>query len=232
MTPEQVAALSVPFPPEIIKTKGGGGKFAADYVDHGHVTERLLSVDPEWSWEPLAVDDNGLPVLAYANDHASLWGRMTVCGVTRVEVGVVAAHKDELLKEAVSDFIKRAAMRFGVALHLWMGEDAPPSKQRAKPKGKAAGSESGGVAPDGTRPQPSTGASGPAAVPDAELAKALTELGARAKTFGYDAAGVRALASEVLGRKIAKASDLTSFEDIEAVDQRLDQEAAKKEAST
>ena len=227
MTPEQVAALSVPFPPEVIKTKGGGGRFAADYVDHGHVTERLLAVDPEWSWEPFAVDENGLPALVFMNDMAHLWGRMTVCGVTRVEVGSVEAPKDEVLKEAVSDCIKRCAMRFGVALHLWMGEDASAVKPQTKSKGKAARSGAGSAAPAGASPSSSTGADpGLAAAPDADLLKALGDLAKRANTFGYNKEGIRLLAEEVLGRKIAKASDLKSFEDIEAVNQKLDEKEA------
>ena len=136
MTPDQVAALSVPFPADVIKQKGGA-KFKANYVDHGHVTERLLEVDPEWSWEPLGVTDDGLPAIQYVNERACLWGRMTVCGVTRIEVGVVDAHKDEVLKEAVSDFIKRGAMRFGVALHLWKGEEDRSQRSRKPPSAAA-----------------------------------------------------------------------------------------------
>ena len=44
----------------------GGHTSAAihlDYVGHAAVTERLLTVDPLWSWEPLALDPTGLPAL-------------------------------------------------------------------------------------------------------------------------------------------------------------------------
>ena len=31
------------------------GKYKADYVGHANVTDRLLEVDPEWTWSPVAV---------------------------------------------------------------------------------------------------------------------------------------------------------------------------------
>ena len=34
-----------------------------DYVGHAALTDRLLDVDPGWSWEPLAADEKGLPAL-------------------------------------------------------------------------------------------------------------------------------------------------------------------------
>lgn len=85
-----------------------------DYVGHAAVTDRLLHVDPEWTWEPLALDPNGLPAL---DASRNLWIRLTVCGVTRIGVG-----DGKNAKEAIGDAIRNAAMRFGVALDLW-GKD-------------------------------------------------------------------------------------------------------------
>lgn len=86
-----------------------------DYVGHAAVTDRLLEVDPSWSWEPFALDDAGLPSL---DRHGNLWIRLTVAGVTRVGVG-----DGKSLKECIGDAIRNAAMRFGVALDMWAKED-------------------------------------------------------------------------------------------------------------
>lgn len=221
MNPEQVAALSVPFPPETIKKKGGGGGFSADYVDHGHVTERLLSVDPEWTWEPLATDDHGVPILVPDGDMVYLWGRMTVCGVTRVEVGSVVAGKNEVLKEAVSDFIKRGAMRFGVALHLWMGEvDAAKKAPVKKSPAKAAKRKTAGATP--SNQNDSSSGSAPVVASGDDVGEALQELAARAAEMGVPPAKLKDIAGTALGRTIKKASEIISHEEVEAVNQALD----------
>jgi hypothetical protein len=86
-----------------------------EYVGHAATTSRLLEVDPEWSWEPMAYDTNGLPLL---DGGKNLWIKLTVCGVTRIGVG-----DGNGIKECIGDAIRNAAMRFGVALDLWAKED-------------------------------------------------------------------------------------------------------------
>lgn len=34
-----------------------------DYVGHAALTDRLLDADPNWFWEPLALGDDGYPVI-------------------------------------------------------------------------------------------------------------------------------------------------------------------------
>jgi hypothetical protein len=53
----------------------------------------------------------------------TLWGKLTIFGVSRIAVGSVDADKPELDKELVSSLIVNGAMRFGIALALWTGED-------------------------------------------------------------------------------------------------------------
>jgi hypothetical protein len=86
-----------------------------DYVGHAAVTDRLLTVDPLWSWEPFALDDVGLPALDKAGN---LWIRLTIHGTARIGVG-----DGKSAKEAIGDAIRNAAMRFGVALDLWAKDD-------------------------------------------------------------------------------------------------------------
>ena len=99
-----------------------------DYVGHAALTDRLLDADPLWSWEPLAISPDGLPVL---DGYDGMWIKLTVCGVTRLGYG----HADgktggNAIKELIGDALRNAAMRFGAALDLWHkgdlhGDDEP-----------------------------------------------------------------------------------------------------------
>ncbi len=128
------------FPKEAIGTIPKGG-MKLDYVGHAAVTDRLLSVDPGWSWEPMATDINGLPA---ADSDGNLWIKLTVLGVTRIGVGDGANAK-----ERIGDALRNAAMRFGVALDLWSKDElesqiGSPEKKNHKPSAAA------------NRPEPAT----------------------------------------------------------------------------
>lgn len=114
-TAADLSQLRVPFPPEVIGTLPRAG-VKLSFVGHAAVTDRLLSVDPYWSWEPLAVDDHGFPLLT---DSGELWINLTVLGVTRMGV----SDPGQTLKIAIGDAIRNAAMRFGVALDLWSKDE-------------------------------------------------------------------------------------------------------------
>jgi hypothetical protein len=96
------------------------GNVQLTYMGHAAVTARLLDADPEWSWEPLAADEHGLPAFDFNGDGypVGLWIRLTVCGVTRPGYGSVVAGKSDAVKELIGDAIRNAAMRFGVGLEL------------------------------------------------------------------------------------------------------------------
>ena len=176
MTPEQAAALRAPFPPEAIgklpkvncgacvkanKERPGstcekhvkrkcdecGAWISAahihlDYVGHAGTTDRLLSVDPAWTWEPVAVDANGAPVIY----DGGLWIRMTVCGVSRLGWG-----DGPDIKQMISDAIRNAAMRFGVALDLWSKEDLRAHDESSP---SSLGESTGGGATSSSSPAP------------------------------------------------------------------------------
>lgn len=90
-----------------------------DYVGHAELTDRLLAVDPEWTWEPAAWTETGEPVVTKHEGNLVMWGRLTLCGVTRLGVGTAEAGKADAHKELIGDFLRNAGMRFGVALDLW-----------------------------------------------------------------------------------------------------------------
>ncbi|WP_433364319.1 hypothetical protein [Streptosporangium sp. CA-115845] len=120
-----------------------------DYVGHADVTQRLLDVDPFWSWEPFALDETGLPALDTDQFGApvGMWIRLTVCGVTRPGYGSVPSNQHDAVKVLIGDALRNAAQRFGVALAQWQkgDRDNPAAEnpvadpgQRAAPKHQAA----------------------------------------------------------------------------------------------
>jgi hypothetical protein len=137
MTDEKLAAVSAtlqrPFlPNEIGKLPRGG--IQLDYVGHADVTRRLLEADPTWNWEPLATDENGLPVYDTAQNGqpVGLWIKLTVGGVTRLGYGSVPGNQSDAVKVLIGDALRNAAMRFGVALDLWAkGDRADPTAENA-----------------------------------------------------------------------------------------------------
>lgn len=150
MTAEQAAKLRAPFKPEQIgklpkptDSKNPKGKCSVcggyhgipavhlDYVGHAATTDRLLSVDPEWTWEPVGFE-NGLPKL---DASGGLWIKLTICGVTRFGYGDLNnGLGGKGMKELIGDAIRNAAMRFGVALDLWSKEDLQPTDDKEPEK--------------------------------------------------------------------------------------------------
>jgi hypothetical protein len=117
----QQSQLRAPFPPERIQ-KLDAGYAKLDYVSHAWVTDRLLEVDPEWTWEPAGFDANGLPAF---DENGGLWIKLTVGGVTRFGYGEPQGRDNyDRVKGAIGNALRNAAMRFGVALDLWAKEVA------------------------------------------------------------------------------------------------------------
>lgn len=121
------------------------GHIHLDYVGHAAVTDRLNNVaGPEgWTWEPLATDEHGLPLL---DDHGNLWIRLTVRGVSRIGYGDGSAS----IKELIGDAIRNAAMRFGIALDLWSKDELEstleePSLKNEKPAAEATAVQKGRI---------------------------------------------------------------------------------------
>jgi hypothetical protein len=133
---EIIGKYGVPDPKIVGKLPKGGMQL--DFVGHADVTKMLIEIDPEWTWEPTAFDANGLPAYRVENGMAHMAGWLTILGVRRLGVGSVMHNKPDLLKELISDFIRNAAMRFGVCLALWTKQEwedvsHTPSTPVAKP---------------------------------------------------------------------------------------------------
>jgi hypothetical protein len=117
-----------------------------DFVGHAEVTDRLLTVDPNWNWEPLARDiDPAVLAAAVAagpevlkaviesspprfdrgadGQPIGLWIRLTICGVTRLGYGSVEPRAFDPEKQLIGDALRNSALRFGVALDLLSKSD-------------------------------------------------------------------------------------------------------------
>lgn len=122
--------LTDPFPASQVGILPKAG-VKLEYVGHGAVTARLLDVDPKWTWEPLAKDANGLPVFDRDGQGrpVGLWIKLTVDGVTRLGYGDCAGNQANAVKVLIGDALRNAAMRFGVALDLWVRGHSEDSEQ-------------------------------------------------------------------------------------------------------
>ena len=119
---QQLRDLVKRIPQSYVKTKPGG--FQADYVSHADIQQILLAKVGPVSQE--------VTQIIYNSDHV-LQGCVLRCtfvidGETVVveEAGDVerpGSNNGSNLKNAVSDAIKRCAMRVGVGLHLWSQEN-------------------------------------------------------------------------------------------------------------
>ncbi len=224
MTPEEASALRAPFPAELIgklpriwcmscrdakskvcsehakvKCEDCGNKLTTahlhlDYAGHADVTDRLLQVDPGWSWEPAGVDAHGLPVI---DANGGLWLRLTVCGTTRLGYGHADGKRGgDAVKEAIGDGLRNAALRFGVGLDLWRKERPPVDDggPRAAPRERA---------------RPAAAASGPKMISEPQLRKVMALMNQSGIT---DRAARLRFCSEVAGRDLGSSNDLTQAE--------------------
>ena len=98
------------------------GGIQLDFVGHADITKILIEVDPLWWWEP-AGWDNGRPAIHVVNGMAVMWGHLYVHNKQMLGVGTVKHDKADLDKELVGDFLRNAAMRFGICLSLWTKQE-------------------------------------------------------------------------------------------------------------
>lgn len=113
LSPEIVAALRAPFAAAAVKWKietnpkpGKDLALVVAYLDARDVAERLDdAAGGDW-WDDYTIPQRG--------DHKNLECRLTVCGVTRVDVG-----ESDSTKDLYSDAFKRAAVKFGIGRFLY-----------------------------------------------------------------------------------------------------------------
>ncbi len=129
LTREILEQLRKPFPASKIsfkcqtKPSEKGNSLVVAYIDARDVMERLDDVvGPDWSDR-----------YEKAGTAKGLVCYLTVCGVTRADVGD-EDNENEPVKSAYSDAFKRAAVKFGVGRFLY---DLPKMWAKARPAGKS-----------------------------------------------------------------------------------------------
>ena len=130
----QLSELARKFPDSLVKSKPG--KFAAAYVEHSVINQRLLEVVGPHSFEVKQAISN--PDGQVTGCLAALSCTIDGMPVVVVEVGDVehpGSNNAANLKNAASDAYKRCAMRLGVGLHLWSQDNYYLDKALAKKAG-------------------------------------------------------------------------------------------------
>lgn len=120
----QLRDLAKPFAPRLIKAPPKG-KYGT-YVSHDVVNQKLLAVLGPIDFEitELVLGVDGKVEGCLARMSCEIDGRIT----TIVEVGDCESPDNwktqgARMKDAASDAFKRCAMRLGVGIHLWAGQD-------------------------------------------------------------------------------------------------------------
>jgi hypothetical protein len=107
--------------PKIVGTIPRSG-INLSYVSHAEITRILIDIDPLWNWQPAAWVD-GRPAIHESNGMATMWATLTLLNKSLIGVGSVRSDKPDYEKELVGDFLRNAAMRFGICLSLWSKQD-------------------------------------------------------------------------------------------------------------
>lgn len=133
----QLTMLLHPFPSHLVTRKPGAG--GGDYVAHPIVEQRLLDVLGPVDFEVKTIIRGDVPAKDGSKPKPSIPNAVVgvVCRMTATIDGRTVSveeagdcespHNPEQdgarLKNAMSDAYKRCAMRLGVGLHLWAGDD-------------------------------------------------------------------------------------------------------------
>lgn len=118
--------LARPFDPETIRQRPGSGRTMFDYVPGGDVIARVIqATDNAFGW---TVDH----VELMQQNEAAYWvvrGTLTIPELgSRDGLGTHPAESVDAPKAAETDAFKRAAVKFGVALHLYTDDPVANAK--------------------------------------------------------------------------------------------------------
>ena len=212
--PDLLAQLAAKFPKKIESSLSKGGK-PLTYIPVSAVISRANEVlRLGWSYQVMSVHRDDDWIIAHVRvtvvngEGCSMRDGFGGQQIKHTRAGDILDLGHEY-KGAVSDALKKGLQAFGVALYLASDESLESTFDDT-----AAGPERG-------RPSPPSN-SGSAATPEDDVADELKKLAARAKEMDISPAGLRAVASGVLGREIKKASDIKTHDEIEAISVSLD----------
>lgn len=148
----QAARLARPFPPKYVK-KPPQGKYGS-YVPHDVITQALLAIVGPFDLEvgQTLLGPSGKVEGVFVTIRATIDGRtVAVTEAGDCENPDNWKTQGARAKDAISDGLKRCAMRLGCGLHLWSGDDYFLFQQLSS----AAGGD-GNLTPGRTVPEPET----------------------------------------------------------------------------
>ena len=145
MKRDQLARLVKPFPAAYIHTNPSGG---GSYVGHEVITQKLLAIAGPFSTSLVEVLRGDVAAIPPNPSGKSTRAKEGAPALSNVVVGVLLAltieidertvtvtevgdceqphnwpHDGARMKDAMSDAIKRCAMRLGVGIHLWAQQE-------------------------------------------------------------------------------------------------------------
>lgn len=124
-SPDQRAALAAEFPPEAVRSFRGRGNHEYDYIEDETVMDRLDDVLGVGNWT-IEVDPVGTNVA-----RVVLTVRFGDEWVTYQDFGYPNQTDGDVLKECVSDGIRRCGRYLGIGRYLYRKHDSPHGAPRA-----------------------------------------------------------------------------------------------------
>lgn len=109
-----------------------------DYVGHADLTLMFIAVDPFWSWRPMALEEDGTPLITTENQRLVMWGYVTVLGKELLGVGTCEVSKGDPEKELIGDLLRNVGLRFGFATSLWSKADTADPASNDDEGGRSA----------------------------------------------------------------------------------------------
>lgn len=190
------------------------GHIHLDYVGHAEATDRLLDADPEWTWEPMALTADGLPLF---DNLGGMWIRLTVAGVTRLGYGSANGKTGpDAIKEVIGDAIRNSGMRFGLALDLWARTDLHADEREEPepdPQERPAQRRGGPAPADDEWMQPESQPDEPTPQQMARIHALLMQK----RGLGRHRGDVHAALSVIVDRPIGSASQLTNADGLKVI---------------
>jgi hypothetical protein len=113
--------LAAPFPPELVRQRPGSGRNTFDYVSGAEVIKRVLNATGgRFTWSVTSIQ------MVQEQSGHGCWlvrGTLTIPDLgCRDGIGTHPAEGVDAAKAAETDAFKRAALKFGVALSIYLEE--------------------------------------------------------------------------------------------------------------
>lgn len=113
--------LAAPFPPELVRQRPGSGRNTFDYVSGADVIKRVIdATGGHFTWSVTSIQ------MVQEQSGHGCWlvrGTLTIPELgSRDGIGTHPAEGIDAAKAAETDAFKRAAVKFGVALSLYLDE--------------------------------------------------------------------------------------------------------------